>query len=184
MVSRQVRTGEADLGLRYQHDPDVDLVCEHLADEPLEIICASTHRLAGGTVAGLAEIATERWLAFPQRPDRPESHAAHAFGLFLAHGLGPISWRPVDSLSAQKRLVEAGFGLALIARSGAGEELARGVLSTIRVANLRPTQPVMAVTRAGAFLSPAVSELIDLLRAAYGAPAAEKGFTPPLPARP
>jgi DNA-binding transcriptional LysR family regulator len=35
---------------------------------------------------------------------------------------------PIDSLTAQKRLVEAGFGVALLAESGVEEELRLGTL--------------------------------------------------------
>ena len=45
------------------------------------------------------------------------------FALFQTHGLGEIDWTPVDSLTAQKRLVEAGLGIALLSESNAAEEL-------------------------------------------------------------
>ena len=46
--------------------------------------------------------------------------------LFQTHGLGEIDWTPVDSLTAQKRLVEAGLGIALLSESNAAEELRYG----------------------------------------------------------
>ena len=60
----------------------------------------------------LAELHGERWIAFPLVPDRPRVTAAHVFALFQTHGLGEIAWTPVDSPTAQKRLVEAGLGIA------------------------------------------------------------------------
>src|SRR5271154_2604739 len=46
-VSDLVRRGEATIGLRYEHDRSPDLACEHLADEPLMVVCAREHALAG-----------------------------------------------------------------------------------------------------------------------------------------
>jgi len=48
--------------------------------------------------------------------------ADHRHGLFLsvlaAAGLSAAEIIPIDSLTAQKRMVEAGFGLALLPKSG------------------------------------------------------------------
>jgi DNA-binding transcriptional LysR family regulator len=76
---------------------------------------------------------------------------------------GDVDWTPVDRLTAQKRLVEAGFGLALMTESGVAEELAAGTLVAIDVADLTPTIPIYAVTRRGGFLGAAASRLLNLL---------------------
>ncbi len=78
--------------------------------EPLRVVCAPDHKLAGRRIRRLAELRDERWIAFPEVPGRREITASHVFALFLTHGLGEIAWTPVDSLTAQKRLVEAGLG--------------------------------------------------------------------------
>ena len=59
---------------------------------------------------------------FPEVPGRREIGATHIRALFQTHGLGDVHWTPVDSLTAQKRLVEAGFGLALFSENHAAEE--------------------------------------------------------------
>lgn len=167
-ASDLVRRGEAVLGLRYERDPSRDLDCEPIGREPLAVICAPGHPLAGRGVAGLAELRDERWLAFPEVPGRREIAASHVFALFLAHGLGEIAWSAIDSLTAQKRLVEAGFGLALAPAGGIAEELAAGSLATITVEGFSPGQPICAVTRRGGFLSRAARDLLQRLRAVYG----------------
>ena len=88
---------------------------------------------------------------------------------FLAHGAGEIDWTPVDSLTAQKRLVEAGFGLALLPESGIAEELMRGAIGTIRIGDLNASRPIVAVTRRGGYLSLAGKRLLEILRARYSA---------------
>ena len=74
------------------------------------------------------------------------------FALFQTHGLGEIDWTPVDSLTAQKRLVEAGLGIALLSESNAAEELRHKTIATIGVGDLKASHDVVTVTRRGGFL--------------------------------
>lgn len=166
-VSDLIRRGEATVGLRYDMDRLRDLDHERLATEQLQVVCAPDHALAGKRVARLADLRGERWIAFPEIPGRREISASHVFALFLTHGLGEIAWTAVDSLTAQKRLVEAGLGLALLTQSNAADELRLGSISTIRVGNLAASQDIVAVTRRGGFLSAASQRLIEIIRSGY-----------------
>ena len=166
-VSDQIRRGEATIGLRYDRDRSGDLECEVLFAEPLQVVCAPDHPLAGRRVGRLADLRDERWIAFPEVPGRREITASHVFALFLTHGLGEVAWTPVDSLTAQKRLVEAGLGIALLSHSNAAEELRTSAIATIRVGNLTASHEVVAVTRHGGFLSAASRRLLDIIRADF-----------------
>ncbi|PDT73152.1 LysR family transcriptional regulator [Bradyrhizobium sp. C9] len=166
-VSDLIRRGEATIGLRYDRDRSGDLDCEVLFAEPLGVVCATDHPLAGRRVGKLAELRDERWIAFPEVPGRREITASHVFALFLTHGLGEVDWTPVDSLTAQKRLVEAGLGIALLSQSNAAEELRAASIATIRVGNLTASHEVVAVTRHGGFLSAASRRLLDIIRADF-----------------
>jgi hypothetical protein len=84
------------------------------------------------------------------------------FALFQTHGLGEIDWTPVDSLTAQKRLVEAGLGIALLSESNAAEELRHKTISTIGVGDLKASHDVVTVTRRGGFLSAAARRLLEI----------------------
>ncbi|GKQ55908.1 LysR family transcriptional regulator [Bradyrhizobium sp. Ce-3] len=167
-VSDLIRRGEATIGLRYDRDRSGDLDCEVLYAEPLQVVCAPDHPLAGRRVGKLADLRDERWIAFPEVPGRREITAAHVFALFLTHGLGEVAWTPVDSLTAQKRLVEAGLGIALLSQSNAAEELGSSRVATIRVGNLAATHEVVAVTRHDGFLSAASRLLLKTIRAEFG----------------
>jgi DNA-binding transcriptional LysR family regulator len=166
-VSDLIRRGEATIGLRYDMDRLRDLNYERLASERLQVVCALDHPLAGKRVARLADLRSERWIAFPEIPGRREISASHVFALFLTHGLGEIAWTPVDSLTAQKRLVEAGLGIALLSERNAAEELRFGSISTVGVGNLTATQDIVAVTRRGGFLSAASQRLLEIIRQGY-----------------
>lgn len=167
-VSELVRRGEATIGLRYDRDRSNDLDYELLATERLQVVCAPDHPRAGGRVARLADLRSERWIAFPEIPGRREITASHVFALFQTHGLGEVEWTPVDSLTAQKRLVEAGLGIALLSESNVAEERRSSAISTIRVGDLSASQDIVAVTRRDGFLSAASRRFLEVVRSSYG----------------
>jgi len=166
-VSELVRNGEATIGLRYDRNRSDDLHYEQIGSDPMVIACAPAHRFAGKLLRSLKPLKDERWLAFPEIPGKREIPVSHIWSIFLALGLGEISWWPVDSLNAQKRLVEAGSGLALLPKSSLQEELLSGSLKIIRVAGLQVGQSVQMVTRKNGFLSAATTKLMELLRTQF-----------------
>ena len=163
-ISDIVRRGEATIGLRYLLGPAADLECDLIGVETLRVVCRADHKLAGKAIASLAMLRDETWFAFPNAFAHRETYADNVFAQFQAHGVGAIKWQPVDSQSAQKRLIEAGFGLALLPDSAIHEELRARTLAAIDVADLRVGNPVYAVTRKGGYLSPASARLLALLR--------------------
>ena len=170
-ISEMVRRGDVVLGLRYEHDRSPDLSCETLAVDPLVVVCALDHPLAGHTLVDLKLLAGERWVAFPEIPGQREIAAAHVFGLFASKGLGEVDWTAVDSLTAQKHLVEAGFGLAIMPSRNVSEELGDGTIARIQVRDLDAAMSIVAVVRKGGFLSLAADQLLALLREGLALPA-------------
>jgi DNA-binding transcriptional LysR family regulator len=70
---------------------------------------------------------------------------------------------PIDSLTAQKRMVEAGFGLALLQESSVNEELRAGALHALPIPAMRVTIPVVLIHRRRAYLSGAARALMTIL---------------------
>jgi DNA-binding transcriptional LysR family regulator len=164
-VSALVRRGDATLGLRYRSDPDTALVSTIIYDEPLVPVCSPRHRFARRKVEPQALVG-ERWLAFPARPgNAPEPYSTSITGWLVSHGLDESEVVVVDSLTAQKRMAEAGFGLALLPASGIDEELRCQTLVKLRLSGTGPTVPVALIHRRAAFQSGAMRSLIDLLSA-------------------
>ncbi len=163
-VSALVRRGEATVGLRYGADADPDLVSIRVHDEPMVAVAHAGHPLARLRRVDGRALAHERWVTFPARahtePPEPYSSA-------LAQALA--GWRlqaeivPVDSLTAQKRMVEAGFGLALLPESSVHEELRAGTLRALRIPSLRVSLRVERIHRRRAYLSGAARALLDVL---------------------
>jgi DNA-binding transcriptional LysR family regulator len=168
-VSALVRRGDAALGLRYFADPDPDLISLPFYREDLVTVCAPAHRLTRKRRLTAPMLAGESWVAFPIRQGSSgESYAQVLAERLAAIGLGSAEIVPIDSLTAQKRLVEAGFGLGLMPRSSVEEELRLGTLHELRIAAMRLAVPVVLVHRRRAHLSGAARALLTLLT---GAPA-------------
>ncbi|MBC7955162.1 MAG: LysR family transcriptional regulator [Cytophagales bacterium] len=169
-VSAKVRAGEASIGLRYFEDHAADLDCRVVQQERLVVVCSASHALAGKRVKSLERLAGERWLAFAVQDRRSESFAASVFAQFLTRGIDQIDWVAIDGLTAQKRLVEAGFGLALLQAGAIEEELARRELAVIRVDDLNVSIPVALLVRRGSYLSGGCQALFkELARTKAGA---------------
>jgi len=130
------------------------------------VAAAPDHRFATTPCESLGALAGERWLAFPWLPGRPESAAASVRRALEIIGVDEDRIRWIDSLTAQKRLVEAGFGVALVPESSIGEEVAAGTLTVLDVPDLDVTQPVTVVTRRNGYLGASALTLLDELRAA------------------
>jgi DNA-binding transcriptional LysR family regulator len=165
-VSALVRRGDATLGLRYDNDPHPDLLSSTVHDEPMVPVCSPRHRLARARRVDPRALAGERWIAFPPRPEaarEPYSSALHQ--RLAACGLGASELVPIDSLTAQKRMVEAGFGLALLPESSIDEEVRAGTLRVLRVPAMRVTVPVVLIRRRHGFQSGATQALTAMLAA-------------------
>jgi len=163
-VSALVRRGDAALGLRYGVDPHPDLLCTTLHHEPMLPVCAPHHRLARARRPTAGSLSAERWITFPSPGARGSEPYATAIEPRLAvSGVHPAELVFIDSLTAQKRLVEAGFGLALLPASSIDEELRTGTLVVVRAPGLQATVPIVLVQRRRAYLAGAARAVVTLL---------------------
>jgi DNA-binding transcriptional LysR family regulator len=161
-VSDLVRRGDATFGLRYEADEHPEILSEIVHHERMIAVCASRHRLARRRAIDPRALAGETWLGFPPRPGaRPEPYTGSIQRRLAALGLGAAEVVPVDSLTAQKRMVEAGFGLTIVPESSVEEELRLGTLAALRVPALRATVPIALIRRRHGYLSGAAQRLKD-----------------------
>ena len=159
-VSDLVRRGEAHLGLRYFTDPDPKLESIALGSEEVSVVVPAAHRVRAKRVRDLRAFAGDTWLGFPADRRHPEASLERRL---LGAGVVNPRIAPIDSLTAQKRLVEAGFGIALLPRSSFREELRLGRLRTVAVTSLDAEQPVVAVRRRGGHHSALAAALLEIL---------------------
>jgi DNA-binding transcriptional LysR family regulator len=171
-VSVLVRRGDATLGLRYGGDPHPEVISVNVYDEPMMVVCSPRHRLARRRSVKPAALGPERWVAFPPRNDAfYEPYPWSLQNRLAAWGVSPAEIIPIDSLTAQKRMVEAGFGLALLPESSVDEELRTGTLREMRIGGKSVTIPVFLVHRRRGYLNGAAKALMAELAAWPSRPA-------------
>ena len=159
-VGDLVRRGEATLGLRYMVDRSPGLTSETVMRENLIVVCSGDHALAKRRVVRPEHLAGEKWLGFRSGAAR-EPFVQFLNRTLAAAGLDEPHFIPIDSLTAQKRLVEANFGIALLAESGVAEELKRGTLRKLKVAALRASIPVTVIYQRDGYLGAAARNLLS-----------------------
>jgi DNA-binding transcriptional LysR family regulator len=158
-----VRRGDVELGVSYAQPVDDDLDVEVIALERLLVVCATDHLLAGGRLA-VDELGHHRWLVFPERASHPETSGTIALRTLERHHVAPNRLRPIDSLSAQRSLAIAGYGLALLPASMVTADLRAGLLATVEVEALEIEAPITLIRRTGAHVGPAAQMMVELLR--------------------
>ncbi len=132
----------SDVGLRYFSRDRTELVAQEAGSESMLVVAQPGHRLARRRVRDARLLAGER---------------------LIRAGLHDADVTLIDSLTAQKRLAQAGFGLALVPESSVRDELRRGLLVTLNVPTMRTVIPIFAIHRRSGYLSPAASALLALL---------------------
>jgi len=160
-VSDLVRRGEVTLGLRYFADERAELNSRIVGVENLLVICSPEHLFAGKRMAK-RQLAGEKWVGFPASGGR-ESLGKVLERQLAAAGIDGARITVIDSLTAQKRLVEAGFGVALVPESSVRDELKLGALSQLDIPAMRIGVPVALIHRRNGYLNPAVRALIALM---------------------
>ena len=168
-VTDLVRRGEATLGLRYFPSERPELISLDAGSEAMLVVSAPEHRFAGRCVRQTRLLKGERWIGFPPTPGDRDSGQVLARQLVSA-GLDGADITFIDSLTAQKRLAQAGFGLALVPESSVRDELRQGALIALDIPAMRTDIPIAAICRRNGYLSPAAKTLLSLL--ANGAPRA------------
>jgi DNA-binding transcriptional LysR family regulator len=163
-VSTLVRTGEASLGLRYFPDADPKLESIPLGAEKLFIVVPASHPVTARRLPDLRALRHARWLGFPPERHQPDSYGHLLQRQLMASGLVDPTITLIDSLTAQKRMIEAGLGVALMPTSSIREELRIGSLRTIEVAGIEARLPVVVVRRRNGYQSHLAAAFLEVLR--------------------
>ncbi len=163
-VSDMVRRGEVSLGLRYFGDPSAELISQKISEERIVVVCSAQHKWGGKRLRDPRRLRTDQWLALPMTRHR-ESFAHLVARQLVSAQLDDVPVMAIDSLTAQKRLIEAGIGIALLPESSIQEELRLGTLSTIDIPCLQTTVPIHVLYRKNGYLTGASRTLLSLISA-------------------
>jgi DNA-binding transcriptional LysR family regulator len=161
-VSDMVRRGEVSLGVRYFPDPSAELVSRQISEERLMVVCSARHQWGGKKLRQPEKLGGDQWLSLPMT--RHRDSFAHLVARQLASaGLADVSVLAIDSITAQKRLIEAGIGIALLPESSIHEELRLGTLRTIDAPSLQASVPIHVIYRKNGYLTGASRALLALI---------------------
>jgi DNA-binding transcriptional LysR family regulator len=161
-VSDLVLQGQAMWGLRFRSDPR--LHCEVIGHETMIIVCSPENPLADARSVTSTRLAEENWIGFPLGV----GHSSPEFWSRLSnYGLEGDRVMLIDSTAAQKRLIEANFGVGLLPQGSVAEELRGGQLRLVNVSDMRSSVPVVLVRRRAAYINKAAASLEKHLVAAY-----------------
>jgi DNA-binding transcriptional LysR family regulator len=176
-VSVSVRTGHSeemlDLVLREQVDVGLvralhhrDIVSTPLYEDRLILVVEPGHRFAEQGRIRLEEMAGEQLILF----DRTSSYHELTNALFRRAGVAPEGVMELDNIDAAKKMVEQGFGVALLPHTSVKDEFEAGRLAEVAIRDAEPVRrEIVAVRRrdAGAPTG-AVAAFLDTFTAARG----------------
>lgn len=158
-ISELVRAGEIVFGLRYFLDADPEIQCQQIGWERMIVVSAPEHRIRTPIHKKAQPNSTTRWIGFSTSKLLREGFGHLLLKQLAKAGVSEPSIMFVDSLSAQKRLVEAGLGFGFLPHSSVRDELAQGSLVIVNLPRLATRIPVALVHRRSGYLSPAAIEL-------------------------
>ena len=156
-----LRAGTVDAALVTVSGPDLE--ARRLFEDELLLVVAPDHRLAARRFVRPADLASERLLLYAP-PDE-----SRFFSEFVKRaGVTPAGVAQVPLTEAVVAMVQAGLGVAALARWAVADELRRGRLVGLRLGPRGMTRRWQAATRRGATSAPHLADFLDLLAA--GAP--------------
>lgn len=160
-VSNMVANGEAEVGLRYFPSDNAVLTSHLIANERGTIVAANPTSLIDTGTSTPSQLAACPWIMFPTgEGSSGEPIAIRVLESLISAGIRPTHVTRIDGLSAQKRLVAADFGLAVMQESAVVDELAAGTVQQISPDRLRVDFPIYLITRKHGYESPLREKLV------------------------
>ena len=150
-----VRTGHSeeilDLVLREQVTLGLVRALQHpeimstpLYEDRLILVVEPSHPFAGESRIRMKDLADEQLIQF----DRTSSYHDLTSALFVAAGVSPATRMELDNIDAAKKIVEQGFGVALLPQTSVADELEAGTLAEVEVVDASPVRrKIVAITR-------------------------------------
>jgi DNA-binding transcriptional LysR family regulator len=126
------------------------------------MVCSAQHQWGGKRLREPEQLRADQWFSLPMTRHR-DSFAHLVARQLTSAGLDDVPVMTIDSMTAQKRLIEAGIGIALLPESSIHEELRLGTLRTINVSHLQTTVPIHVLYRKNGYLTGASRTLLTLI---------------------
>lgn len=159
-VYEEVLGNVADLGLvAFPHrDPKLEIV--PLRKDPMVLICHPQHPFAGQKSIRVKSIAGQKFVAF--EPDIPTRRALDK--LFREHGVSVNVVMEFDNIETVKRAVEIDAGISIVPAATVQQEVEKQTLAAVPLENGDFARPIAAIYKKNKVLSPAMKQLLALLK--------------------
>jgi DNA-binding transcriptional LysR family regulator len=159
-VYEAVENDKADLGLVSYPRSSRTLSAIEWRDEPMVLVCAPSHRLAGRAEVAFAELAGERMIGFDE-----DLTIRHEIDRVLdVHGVAADVVMEFDNIETIKRAIEIDAGVGLLPEPTVLREVAAGTLVTVRLETDELVRPLGIIHRRGKELNSTARRFIELLK--------------------
>lgn len=159
-VYEAVENDKADLGLISYPRSSRTLSAIQWRDEPMVLVCAPGHRLAGRSEVAFAELAGERMIGFDE-----DLTIRHEIDRVLdVHGVAVEVVMEFDNIETIKRAIEIDAGVGLLPEPTVLREVAAGTLVTVPLETDELVRPLGIIHRRGKELNSTARRFIELLQ--------------------
>ncbi|MDF1815401.1 MAG: LysR family transcriptional regulator [Verrucomicrobiales bacterium] len=163
-VYSDVIENRADLGLVAYPKTRKGIEIEPAWSDRLVVICPPGHRLAERKSLSLKNLDGQRFISF--EPDLPTRQAIDA--MFLEAGISVKEVVEFDNIETVKRGVEIENAISIVPSESVKYEVEAGVLKQVKLEGRNIRRPLGILRRRNKALTPAMREMIDILRAKMG----------------
>lgn len=161
-ISELVANGQVDIGLRYFQVSKVKHVEQiKIGSERLVIIAASNTKLVPNP-CNPRDLQNVRWITFPSGDGLGSILTSFLNFNLLSNNVTEGMRIEVGSLSAQKRLVAADFGLCFLPESSVEDEMNMKSLRIVTIPSFEVTIPIMAIYRTSSAVIDLIENFIDI----------------------
>jgi DNA-binding transcriptional LysR family regulator len=161
-LTSDLLSGAIRLGLRYGRDTEPQVDSMWLADDPIVVACPASHPLAKRGKVTLADLAGAQWIGAVANVQEPAIASEEGLPAAIYSGWTAMKMVPIF---ARLKLLEAGFGLALVRRACLRE---RGPIVELETP-MRLSLPIFLAWRRGIHFGRAEERLREELRLTYQA---------------
>ncbi|MEI7733589.1 MAG: LysR family transcriptional regulator [Verrucomicrobiota bacterium] len=161
-VYEDVLSNVVDLGLVAYATKDSKLEIVPFRKDYLVLICHPNHPLAGHKSLRLSDLSSQKFIAF--EPDIPTRRAVDR--IMREHGVDLNVVMEFDNIETVKRAVEIDAGIAIVPHATIIQEVSKKTLFAARFADGDFFRPLSAIYKKHKVLSPAMKQLITMLKSA------------------
>jgi DNA-binding transcriptional LysR family regulator len=165
-VYERVAEGTADLGLVSFPRAQRKFVALPWREEPMVLVCARGHVLAGRRVIRPAELDGHKYIGF----DRNLTIRREVDRFLREHGAAVDVVMEFDNIENIKKAIEIGAGVALLPEPTLRQEVASGSLAAVPLSGANLVRPLAVIHRRHQPLSSAAARFVELLRMPLTAP--------------